>query len=774
MTVVFDLLGVQNRDHGERGIARYVTNLALALEADFPDIVDHYLVHPELPIPGSINPILASGKVISSDHLDHDALSPTAGGVFISGSVFELEQSLQTVLPAWARTPHWRRAGVLYDLIPMRFESRYLANEELKLRYLTRAEALRSFDHLLAISQASAQDAVDLLQLAESAISTIGAGADTQFQPPQSSPSSVAGRLTSSGRFPGLKPGYILFPTGFDFRKNIEKFLRAYAALEPGLRSAHQLVMACSLNGPQEAHIGELMAQYGLSRGELILTGWLSDNDLVAFNQGAHLVVFPSLYEGFGLPVLEARHCGAAVLCGDNSSLAEVQPDESARFDATSVPAMTASLNRALTAPGEIERLRGLPIPQFSWADSAAGTTRAIQLLKESLNPGALPRLGLISPLPPQQTGIATYTGRLVEHLQHYADITVFVEVDSDTEDLPPAPAGVTVAPLSHLQATVDGGGAFDRLLYFMGNSRFHVDAMAALQRNPGAVLFHDVRLSGLYNEAHRMGRNGVASVGETLAEMYPGRYRASLEKSASISPDDANRFGVLMTREAAMAATEILVHSPYAATLIELDTGIEAEVCYPLPAPHIEDIEAGAGPLVVSSFGVIDPVKSPEAVIEAIADVRTAFPDVRLRLIGPIDPAYRRDLDALVKRLDLTSVVDIPGHLDDVEFRAAQRSTTIAVQLRTQSNGESSAAVAELLAAGIPTIVSNLGSMAHLPDSIVRKVEAGTAQQLARVLLELARDTDDRAELSANAQEWARANSFASAAAKLAETLFG
>lgn len=774
MTVVFDLLGVQNRDHGERGIARYVANLALAVESDHPNIVDRYLIHPDLPIPESLNPILSSRKAIRADDYEDAALSPSAGGVFICGSLFELEQPLDAVLPAWARTPQWRRVAVLYDLIPLRFPDHYLADNRLRMRYQARVEALKVFDHLLAISDASAADASELVGLNSDQLSSIGAGADPQFRHPSTSPETVARRLVSRGTFPGLRSGYILFPTGFDFRKNIDAFVRAYAALSPELRSDHQLVMMCGLNEPQMLYMTDLLAEVGLRRDEVLLTGRVSDAELVDLNQGAHLVVFPSLYEGFGLPVLEARKCGAAVICGDNSSLREIQTDPTARFDAGNVSEMTRAMSRALTVHGEIDRLRNQPAPSYSWADCAASTADVIGRLAATAKSAPLPSLAIISPMPPQQSGIATYTARLVEHLQHFADITIFVETEAHEEQVPGAPAGVAIAPLSQLSATIEGGGSFDRLLYMIGNSRFHVGAAEALRKHPGVVLFHDVRLSSLYNESVRLGRNGISSAGAELARMYPQRYQPWLEQSTTIKPKDASRFGVLMTRDIAKSATKVLAHSPFAATLLKLDSGVDAEVCYPMPAPLIERPESADGPLLISSFGVVDPAKKPEAMIAAIADVQLAHPSVRLRLVGPIDPAYRSELESLIKRLQLSDRIEITGHLDSVEFARAQRATAIAVQLRAHTNGESSAAVAELLAAGIPTVVSNLGSMADLPEAVVVKIDnEEAASQLTRVLLDMARDTGLRNRLSVNAQIWARQNSFDMAAAKLATALF-
>ena len=342
MTVVFDLLGLQSREHGERGIARYVLNLALGLERTHPRLVTHYLVHPERPLPDRAAPLLATGRVVRSDS-DDPLLKPGAGGVFLAGSVFEdLPESLHHVLPVWARAPSWRTMAVLYDLIPARYPEVYLTDPEMAHRYRARAQAIAACDHLLAISQATADDAVELLDVAPGDVTVIGAGADgRRFRLPGDEPATVARSLARSGVVPDLRPDYLLFPTGIEWRKNVERTLEAYAGLPAPVRARHQLVLVASLNDYGRGVIDELTDRLDLDE-DLIATGFVSDEALTLLYQGAGAVIFPSLYEGFGLPALEAMQCGAAVLCADSSSLKEVQPLAEARFDPLSVPSIAS------------------------------------------------------------------------------------------------------------------------------------------------------------------------------------------------------------------------------------------------------------------------------------------------------------------------------------------------------------------------------------------------------------------------------------------------
>ncbi len=770
MAVIFDLLGVQSKLHGERGIARYVLQIAIALEAVDDTLVDTYLIRDTLPVPGSLEPLIRTGKVRTSKEL---AADPPASGVFIMGSPYELGENLDSILPTWCRRPSWRRTAILYDLIPLIYPDVYL-HDEIKLGYMARTRTIASLDHLFAISEASKTDAVALLTIPPSSVTMIAAGADSQFSPPIRPITVIMAELRRE--FPTLRPDYVLFPSGIEWRKNVLGMLDAYAALPRQVRKRHQLVMVCSTNEHEREHLKSLTNERGIT-ADFLATGFVEDRYLVQLYQASTLVVFPSLYEGFGLPVLEARRCGAAAICSDSSSLREVQPDPAARFDPLDPEAFAAKLHSTLTNPAEIIRLQNSTIPPFTWEWGAERMAPVIKRLHEQVacySPRK--RLAVVSPMPPQRSGIATYAFRLLEHLRTTADVTVFVdEIQEGTS----VPEGVSVARTAELLSLERLDGRFDEVIYFIGNSHFHVEALEMLRQRPGVVLMHEARMTGLYLMQYELARKRLpgGTVGGFLQEWYPDKYRAHLYQEAVLRAPDADRFGVLLTREIAELATRVVTHSQYAADLIRLDSGVDVEVIFPHP------IHAGTparpkqdGPPVISSFGMVDPAKNPELLIRSLAIIRQTLPDATLRFLGQeADKETTEVLRALIKREQLEDAVVFTGHLTDDEFAVELASTTVAVQLRRFTNGESSGAVADLIGSGAAVVVTEIGAMAELPPEIVEFVSPSDgATELASCLLRLLGNTDMTRSMKENGRLYAIENSYKNAGIQLSKILFG
>lgn len=820
MNVVYDLLGFQSRDHGERGIARYVLNLALAIERTHPGLVTEYRVHPDLPFPTGLEPLVGTGRLQLADRQSTGARS-SSGGVFIAGSPFECyNQPSDLIMPRFVRSNEWRRMVVLHDLIPAIFPELYLDHETNQRWYSARLASLNLFDRFLANSQATADDALAMLDITERDVTVIGAGADDQFRPPDDGQRAAAQSLVSSGIIDGLQTGYILFPTGIDPRKNIERTIHAYGRLPERVRRRHQLVLACRLSDGDRETVMAMAHAAGLD-DELVVTGYVSDETLCRLYQGAHLVVFPSYYEGFGLPALEAMKCGAPVICADATSLVEVQPLAEARFDPLSVRAISAAMNRALADHDFRDRLRNQDLPPFSWDIAGRRTGDAVQKALAELERhaviagrptpempkgrGAKPRLALFTPLPPQQTGVARYAYRMLEELRHHCDITVFADCGPGDRDRPEQrrgddelarrrdveaersavlttadlerPDGVTVVSHDSYEAMAAGGSAFDQTLYFLGNSHHHLQALQANKVRRGHVLMHDVRLTELY----RAIRNDIparlveGSVGRTIGAYYPDRYRPEVEEMDVVSGETAHRFGVLLARGVADEDTELLVHSRYAKTLLRLDGAGQATIPFAMPCPMISVPWAPHGdePLI-SAFGSIGADREPDRLIRAMVTVLEEVPNARLRFVGDIDGAKKDRLLQLADRHGVAHAVDFMGDLSDESFRARQRETWMAVQLRSMSDGGSSETLAELLALGVPTMISNFGPDAELPDAVVVQLEPQLRSDvLGTRIAGLLVDEPARHRLSIAARQYAAGHSFAVAAESLANLLF-
>ena len=232
--------------------------------------------------------------------------------------------------------------------------------------------------------------------------------------------------------------------------------------------------------------------------------------------------------------------------------------------------------------------------------------------------------------------------------------------------------------------------------------------------------------------------------------------------------------YGVLMISDVAERATRLFVHSEHAADLIELDCGRRPEVLFPIPSPVMEGVDPrreAARPTrpLVSSFGFVSPAKRSETVLGAIEHL----PDADLALVGHSGASFLDDLRDEARAFGASNRVTVTGKIDEAAYRDWLLRTTVAVQLRLFSNGESSASGAETLAAGIPTVVTDIGTFSEYPDDVVVKVARDvTATQLAAVLDELLSDEARRDALALAGRAYAERNSYRFAAEKLVAEL--
>ena len=181
----------------------------------------------------------------------------------------------------------------------------------------------------------------------------------------------------------GVNRPYVLHVGRGDPRKNLVRLVQAYESLITRRKDLNfQLVLGGSQGWGSEPLV-ELARKPSL-QGKLILTGPVPDSDLPALYRSAACFAMPSLYEGFGLPVLEAMACGTPVMISNSSSLPEVGGDAALYFDPESVDEMAAAMERLLTDSSLREQMvkKGLErARQFSWEACARTTLAALKSL---------------------------------------------------------------------------------------------------------------------------------------------------------------------------------------------------------------------------------------------------------------------------------------------------------------------------------------------------------------------------------------------------------
>jgi glycosyltransferase involved in cell wall biosynthesis len=234
----------------------------------------------------------------------------------------------------------------------------------------------RAADHILTISQFSAADIAEGLRIPPERITAIPLGVDeTFFERADAQP--VLERH-------GLRPGYFLFVGTLQPRKNLGRLIAAHEALPPQVRERHPLVIAGREGWGADSF--RVPLERAIASGHCRWLRYVPAGDLPALLQQAHALVFPSLYEGFGLPVLEAFACGTPVAASSATSIPEVAGNAALLMD----PLRTEELRDAmlrLAEDGALARQladRGLErARQFSWSTTVERTLQVYRRFAE-------------------------------------------------------------------------------------------------------------------------------------------------------------------------------------------------------------------------------------------------------------------------------------------------------------------------------------------------------------------------------------------------------
>lgn len=266
------------------------------------------------------------------------------------------------------RLPAMRAVVTIHDIVA------FVKPETVPLKYAMYMRLLinlvaRKADRIIAPSQSTKMDLVNMLRIPEERIRVVHEAVSGRFHP--AGEDSVRGEVKR--RF-GIRDRYMLFVGNLEPRKNLVRLLRAFEAARGRLGGAYQLVV-CGKKGWLYKDI--LRAFHEVNKGDIILTNYVSGDDLVKLYQGADMFVFPTLYEGFGLPVLEAMACGAPVINSNVSSLPEISEDASILIDPLDVESISEAMVRLAFSESLRADLREkglLRAAEFSWTETARKT----------------------------------------------------------------------------------------------------------------------------------------------------------------------------------------------------------------------------------------------------------------------------------------------------------------------------------------------------------------------------------------------------------------
>ena len=263
----------------------------------------------------------------------------------------------------------------IYDLSVARLPYLFRKAMGRKLDFAKSKRVAKTADHVITISHHSARDITDLYEVPREKITVVYCGIGDEFFPEHDQT-----LIRNVREQYGLEDrAYLLYVGGSDPRKNAVTLLRAYSML-PELHQHTALVLVGSMQKRSE-QIFKIIRDYHLER-DVVMVGNISQEALRVLYSQAALFVFPSLYEGFGMPVLEAMACGAPVIASNTSSIPEVVGDAAVLIDPTDVEALAVSI-RGVLNDGEARmsmKSKGFVRTKlFSWETAARQTLNIYQ-----------------------------------------------------------------------------------------------------------------------------------------------------------------------------------------------------------------------------------------------------------------------------------------------------------------------------------------------------------------------------------------------------------
>ncbi len=369
------LIGIDARKLKDFGIGSYIRNLLEAMSGRPEAARYRFRVYARRADHDAMPPLAANFTIVEEESAGYSIAELTRFAFRLYRDRLDLFHATHYVLP-----PLRSRAVVtIHDIIHLLYPQFLPNRAALVYARMMIRRALRRADRIITVSYNSKRDLVDYFGIVPSRVDVIYNGVSREFRPdvPEEERERVARKY-------GLRRPYLLFLGGEKPHKNVQNVVRAFGEarrLQPAL--PHVLALA----GPMpknSARINALIAALDISAA-IARPGMIDEADLPGLFCGADALLYPTLYEGFGLPVVEAMACGAPVLTSSTSALQEIAGGYAYLVDPLDVDAIARGILALTTEPNvradfvELGKKRAL---DFSW-DKAA--ERTLEVYAEAL-----------------------------------------------------------------------------------------------------------------------------------------------------------------------------------------------------------------------------------------------------------------------------------------------------------------------------------------------------------------------------------------------------
>ena len=546
-----------------------------------------------------------------------------------------------------------------------------------------------------------------------------------------------------------------------------------YSHLPSSLIKELTFVLVCKLQHNEEEFLKEKWSNLGLPAKRLILTNYIPVNDLIALYDSAEIFVFPSLYEGFGLPVLEAMARGCPVVTSNISSLPEVCESAAVYVDPQNSKEIAESIREVFENKDLSAKLKELGLKQskkFSWDKVAFKTQESLNFLINENKEEIIPRykIAFFTPLNPIKSEISDYSEGILKNLHKFVDIDIFI----DSEYMPNNNYINNSMNVYQFNSFEKMWKQYDLCLYQLGNAEYHRYMFDHIKKYPGIVVLHDLSLHDFYADS-LCKEEGQFNKEKYLKHVFNNHgYKMYLNSMRSLEHDlEINPYDISMNffKEIADSSRLVLVHNNFSKSWIENQISFvevrKLNKAFPVKDYSIEEkrklkIDLGfSDDIIISAFGRITFTKRIDVLLKAFSKLikERKVSNVKLLLIGEICDEVKEAILKIIKNENLDNRIIITGHVHNEIFSNYLQVTDICVNLKHPTSGETPTNLIQALSYNIPCITPNYAQYKEYPDNCCWKVDLGDSEVdlLTDYLFELVTNQKLRQKMSQNAHEY-------------------
>ncbi len=663
--------------------------------------------------------------------------------------------------------------ATVYDIIPYVMKENYLADKTTYKWYMSCIDNLRWADEIFVISESVKTDMIEHLGFNGGNIHVIWGAVDKQYEKLEISDADKNALLKKFG----ISGEFIMCTGGEDGRKNLDGLIRSYALLPTELKNKYSLVVVCKLSENGMNKLSEVAKKSGVSKN-VVFTNFVTSEELVMFYNLAALMAFPSKYEGFGLPIVEAWACGTPVLTSNNSSLCQIGGDAALLVDADSDKSVAAGMEKALHPEmlAELAEKGEKRLELYRWdrvADIAIDFLNEIPPapIAEKNVKSCREHIAFFTPLPPVESGISDYSEDIINALSSYLDIDVFID-DGYT---PSTSFPESVNVYNHKEYTKKYSQYSDTV-YQMGNSEYHFYMYPYVQKYRGTLVLHDYNMHGaVYHYAMNKNKGDYQLYRKCLLEDFSvaevdNYIQAQKNGSANPAIYDMETNGLVTNY-----AKKTIVHSEeakYKLLMNDIKRDVRVIASYAIidELPDAGQIKENNGfgrdTVVISAFGGIHDTKRAVPILKAFAKLKSEVENVHLLFAGKLADGIKDNFERIIAENNISDSVTVTGYIDLDKFKEYIDMTDICLNLRYPSNGETSGSLMRILAKGKCVVVNEIGSFAEIPDEICVKLppanvtgEMREIEIIFSTMKELVDNPEKRGSLGKRARKFAEEN---------------